>query len=77
MSMNLAFRVKGGGIVDFPFQTNTTLTRAILAEKDCLKRIKMFDENLRRNGCDLGTRLSVMERIVTLMDNPNLELIEK
>jgi len=74
--MNLAFRVKGGGIVSFPFQTSTFLTRTVLAEKDPQKRIKILDDNLNHDIEDLEIRLSLREKIVTLMDNPNLELIE-
>ena len=71
MSMNLHFKVKGGaGFVDFPFQTPTTLSYAVLAESDREKRLKLIREYLGKHAYTV----KLIREIRELMENPNLEL---
>lgn len=66
MSMNLAFEVKGGGIIDFPYQTPTKLTKAVLA-------CPTHEDQLKLLRAEYGDRDLV--EIDRLLHNPNLELI--
>lgn len=66
MSMNLAFEVKGGGIVDFPYQTPTRLTKAVLACHTREERLALL--RAERGDQDLA-------EIDQLLQKPNLELI--
>lgn len=65
MSMNLAFQ-KGKVVVDFPFQTPTSLTHAVLATSDQEKRLQLVDAELKAWGWDAGDRQSCRERVVEL-----------
>lgn len=77
MSMNLIFDVKGGaGCVDFPFQTPTTLTKAVLRAEGQEAKLKLIREELEGRGCIPEDIVSVLEEVKALMDNPNLELSE-
>ena len=75
MSMNLIFDVKGGaGMVDFPFQTSTDLTYAVLKEPDNDKRLALIRKELKQNTYTKKEIAEMIERIKALMKNPNLEL---
>ena len=74
MSMNLTFDVKGGGTVDFPIQTSTNLTFAVLKEKDINKRLDMIRKEIEGYGWGKKDTNDRMNEIKTLMNNPNLEL---
>ena len=46
MSMNLYFETKAGGyVIDFPFQTNTNCTYAVLAAKSVEEQMKILREH--------------------------------
>jgi hypothetical protein len=73
--MNLIFKVKGGaGYVDFPFQSDTNLTRAVLAESDNTKRIKIIGDQLIAWKWDRRVIIAVMETVKDLFNSPNLEI---
>ena len=47
MSMNLAFKtVQGNYIIDFPYQTPTDITRAVLAARTTTEQLKFIKEDL-------------------------------
>ena len=75
MSMNLIFRVKGGvGIVDFPFQTSTVLTHAVLAKETNEERLALIEEQLREWDEDHVGIEETLGKIRNLMESPYLEL---
>jgi hypothetical protein len=74
MSMNLVFAVKEGGMIDFPFQTSTKLTLAVMAEPDNKKRLDIIRDDCNKCGWDQEDINKHMKTIKTLMNNPNLTL---
>jgi hypothetical protein len=74
MSTNLCFDVKGGGMVDFPFQTTTELTYAVLKEQDHDKRLALIRKELEKNKYNKKEIKDTLTEIEALMKNPNLEL---
>ena len=74
MSLNLVFLVKGGGIVQFPIQTPTKVTLAVLNTKSVRKRLSIINEELKWWGWAKESRVETLKRIEALMDNPNLTL---
>ena len=74
MSLNLVFLVKGGGIVQFPIQTPTEVTLAVLNTKSRSKRLRIINEELKRWEWTKRGRTETIKRIKLLMDNPNLKL---
>lgn len=75
MSMNLAFEVKGGGIVDFPFQTPTDLSYAVLATKGYKKQLALIDAEMKKWGWEKEIRTEKLNSIEQLLKNPNLKMI--
>ncbi len=74
MSLNLVFLVKGGGVVQFPIQTTTKVTLAVLNTKSVRKRLSIINEELKWWGWAKESRVETLKRIEALMDNPNLTL---
>ena len=75
MSMNLHFCTKSGGFfIDFPFQTPTVLTHAVMAEKDNTKRLKLIREHMITSGWEQENINRVMAEIEIMVNNPKLEL---
>ena len=74
MSLNLVFLVKGGGIVQFPIQTPTEVTLAVLNTKSRSERLRIINEELKRWEWTKRGRTETMKRIKHLMDNPSLTL---
>ncbi len=75
MSMNLCFDVKGApAIVDFPFQTPTDLTYAVLEEEDPEKRLILIETQLIEWGFNEEELAYKMAEVKALMDSPNLKL---
>jgi hypothetical protein len=74
--MNLCFEVKGGaGIVDFPFQTPTSLTHAVYNESSNEKRLMLIRAYLdERQSDDKEWVEEVFAEVKALMESPNLEL---
>jgi hypothetical protein len=72
--MNLVFEVKGGGSVDFPIQTPTKLTYAVLKEKNIDKRLALIRKEIESYGWGKKDTTERMNEIKVLMNNPNLEL---
>lgn len=76
MSMNLCFSVVGGaGYVDFPIQTPTDLTQAVLEVSDDKSRLMIIENTLRKWGWDYDDRKELMLKIKALFENPNLILV--
>ena len=73
MSLNLVFLVRGGGIVQFPIQTPTEVTLAVLNSKSRRERLRIINEELKTWEWDKG-RKEAMKKIRVLMDNPELIL---
>lgn len=73
MSLNLVFLVKGGGVVQFPIQTPTEVTLAVLNTKSRRERLRIINEELKHWEWDKG-RKEAMKKIRVLMDNPELIL---
>ena len=74
MSLNLVFLVKGGGIVQFPIQTPTEVTYAVLTAKGRKHRLRIINEELKKWAWDEKDRKDTLKKIKTLMSNPNLTL---
>ena len=74
MSLNLVFLVKGGGVVQFPIQTPTEVTLAVLNTKSRRERLRIINEELKWWGWAKESRVETLKRIEALMDNPNLTL---
>ena len=74
MSLNLVFLVKGGGIVQFPIQTPTEVTLAVLNTKSRRERLRIINEELKQWEWTKRGRTKTIKRIKLLMDNPNLKL---
>ena len=74
MSLNLVFLVKGGGIVQFPIQTPTEVTLAVLNTKSRRERLRIINEELKQREWTKRGRTETIKRIKLLMDNPNLKL---
>lgn len=73
MSMNLYFEVVGGGHVEFPFPTPTSLTYAVYREPSKEKRLKLIRDYLDGYG-DEEYAMELFDHTKYLMDNPNLIL---
>ena len=70
--MNLMFEVKGStAYVDFPFQTPTDLTYAVIREKDIEKRIQLVKDYIK----NIDDNTYLIEECETLMRDEKLELI--
>jgi hypothetical protein len=50
VSHNLVWVYKNKKAINFPFQTPTDLTQAVLAESDSTKRIKLLRDKMREGG---------------------------
>lgn len=74
MSINLVFLMKDVGVVPFPIQTSTDLTYKVLMEESNEERLRIINEELKRWGWDKKERAETLNKIETLMDNPNLTL---
>ncbi len=74
MSLNLVFLVKGGGIVQFPIQTPTEVTLAVLNTKSRRERLRIINEELKQWEWTKRGRTETIKRIKLLMDNPNIKL---
>ena len=76
MSMNLNFCTKSNppAFIDFPFQTPTVLTYAVMAEKDNTKRLKLIREHMVTSGWKKKDMNIMMGQIKSLMNNDGLEL---
>ena len=74
MSLNLVFLVKGGGVVQFPIQTPTEVTLAVLNTKSRRERLRIINEELKQREWTKRGRTETIKRIKLLMDNPNLKL---
>lgn len=74
MSMNLCFDVKGGGMVDFPFQTPTELTYDVLREPNNDKRLALLRAAMEKWSWDKKQIEETLGTIEALMKSPNLEL---
>jgi len=74
MSINLVFDVKGGGIIDFPFQTTTELTYAVLKETNKEKQLKLIRKELELNKYTKKEINATLRKIEALMKSPDLKL---
>ena len=80
MSMNLCFNVKKCktcghfGHVEFPFQTSTYLTYAVLALKTIEERLALIRLTITNYGWDKEDIEKYMCEIEALMTSPTLEL---
>jgi hypothetical protein len=72
--MNLVFEVVGGGFVDFPYQTSTELTFAVLAAETTLGKVMLITKDVESKGWDLEDRKETMEAVFKLLNNENLRL---
>lgn len=75
MSINIVFDVNNTKeIVDFSYQTPTSLTFEILGEQDNQKRIKILKNHLEKVYTDKEIVESIMIHFCSLLDAPNLTL---
>lgn len=76
MSFNLIFitKAESAEIIDFPFQTPTQLTFAVINEKDPTARKKLILEHMTKCGWEKEIIDSMMEKVENLMSNPSLHL---
>ena len=78
MGMHLVFDIKGsssGACVDFPWQTSTDLTWAVLGEKNKEKRIALIEKDVRswRDMTDEKFE-RVMDKVKTMLNDDTLEI---
>ena len=75
MSMNLCFVVKNSDtIMDFPFQTPTKLTYAVLAAKTPEAKRKLICKHMNDVKWTAETKKIMLDRFDALMASPNLQL---
>ena len=74
MSMNLIFAVEGGGIVDFPFQTSTDLTYAVLNAKTKEEQVALVEKEMRERGFKNDQVKEQLGTVKALLSNPNLSI---
>lgn len=72
--MNLIFQVRGGGSVDFPFQTPSKLTYAVLAAPGNATRMQLLDDAMHGWGWSKTVRIKKLRDIKALMKNQELTL---
>lgn len=71
--MNLAFFVNGGaGVVEFPFQTPTSLTYAVLKKETNEERLVLIKQYLEGEPPEYVE--DILEQIQQLMSSPHLTL---
>lgn len=71
MSMNLIFDVKGGsGCVDFPYQTQSSLTHSVLKAETKEKQLELIKNDIK----DWDTDGTTFQQVKDLLYNPNLIL---
>lgn len=76
MSMNLAFEtVRGKHFVDFPFQTPTDLSYAVLKASSVEDRLKLIEARLRGWKWSDGECAEMLDRIQVLLKDNTLRLI--
>ena len=69
--MNLAFKTPNGGLVDFPFQTPTKLTKGVMAEPDDIKKILLIKEYLEEDDWVEEDILKILSQIRHKMHSGN------
>ena len=76
MSMNLIFEVVGvDACVDFPFQTSTNLTYAVLKEPNLEKRLKLVKSDIDTwIGWSKKEKADMYKKCEKLMRSPKLKL---
>jgi hypothetical protein len=74
MSMNLCFDVVGGGFVEFPYQTSTDLTYAVLDAKTVSEQLLLINADLTKRGYEDDEKAKTLITIEKLLKNTNLEL---
>ena len=74
--MNLAFEMKGGLLLDFPIQTPTQLSRAVMGCKDHTARLKLIEDWLTTT-CQWKKQVvaEMMVKIRKMMTNKALHLV--
>ena len=73
MSMNLVFRcIDGSGYVDFPWQTRTDVTYAVLNATTDNEKLKILKDSISDWDADLIE--GRMAQVIRLLNSPHLEL---
>ncbi len=75
MSINLAFKTKKNQLVDFPFQTPTSLTYAVLKASTIDERLSLIDNELKSRKFSLAERRPILLRVQKLLSDTNLTLV--
>jgi len=73
MSLNLAF-IKGNKTIDFPYQTQTKLTRHVLAANDNATRLALISYQLDVDGWAEPARKKMLAQISTLLNTEGVRL---
>ena len=74
--MNLCFKVKDApAYVDFPFQTPTSLTYAVL-KAEPKDRMQLLEAHVETWESGDEYQQDILDRCKALMDSPSLELTE-
>lgn len=76
MSINLYFVARSGRkrVVDFPFQTPTTLSYAMMTTKTTEARLALVDDEMKKWGWTTSERESCLKRVRVLLEDPDLQL---
>lgn len=75
MSMNLYFETKDGvAMVDFPFQTPTDLTYAVIEEKDNTRRLELIKDAMISWEWDYDDIHEMLIRISEMLNSDHLQL---
>jgi hypothetical protein len=75
MSMNLAFTTRDGHFVDFPFQTPTDLSYAVIDLPTTEAKLELIENQIRKWDCwDEEQINSIMTEVRIMMTDPTLIL---
>lgn len=74
MSMNLAFTTRDGHFVEFPFQTPTDLSYAVINLRTTEAKLELIENQIRKWGWDEEEISEMMSEVRIMMTDPTLEL---
>jgi hypothetical protein len=72
--MNLAFTTRDGHFVEFPFQTPTDLSYAVINLRTTEAKLELIENQIRKWGWDEEEISEMMSEVRIMMTDPTLEL---
>jgi len=74
MSLNLIFTINNKAVIDFPFQTTTSLTKKVLEESDKEKQLEIIKNELKSWNWDDKDIEDTIRDVKDLLYDPDLKL---